>query len=449
MRRGIKVESISNTLHIQNPRLSVATVRAHEPVQTHGPAPVVPRESSTAWLRGSSNAPAWIMYAVLGALLSFDAGAMFIHFLRICGNDEIGHLSKLFTGFAIMVSAAAGLAYGFRKSDSYIVFVALLVHGCCGAILHEYDLDYHFWGHVYYWLIMTFGFHLGRTTRIDIQKVERWLLRLSQLIFVGSAVGYMNLESYRSSQQGGVYNGYSGDQLLLPLAVFANFGHPIQALASFGLILLSSRRGPLAAAVLGVLVVLVAKRTRRLWVASLLTAVPLVAVGWMSMHAVRFIAHSDAFSSDSAIVRVASKWDTFLNYEEDVSAATSGRDIEVEGAMELIWESPSDWWTGHGYGWEIASTEWHFVHLSYLNYCVTYGFIIGAVQILLILYHVDRTHRSALCGGPENRLLWAALTYQIAALVLSFTCAWLLISFLFWLILGLGSRRRDTVPLAH
>jgi len=433
------VDSISNTLPIRHSHPNVAPVRAL------GPAPAAKAATESAWIRGSSNAPAWTMYVVLSALLAFDAMAMFIHFLRISGTDEIGHLSKLFTAIAIATSAAVGLIYGFRSSASYAAFVALMAHGCFGAILHEYDLDYHFWGHVYYWLIMAFGFHMGRTVRVDVKDLEWWLLRLSQLVLIGSALGYMNLESYRSSQQGGVYNGYAGDQLLLPMAVFACLGHPLQALASFGLILLSSRRGPLAAAVLAVIVVFVAKRNKRLWVASLWTAVPLLAVGWMSMHVVRYVAHSDAFSPDSAIVRVAAKWDTFLDYEEDVSVATSGRDVEVEGAMELIWESPSDWWTGHGFGWEIASTKWHFVHLSYLNYCVTHGFIIGAMQILLILYHVNRTHQSALCGGPENRLLWAALMYQIAALILSFTCAWLLISFLFWLILGFGSRRREAV----
>jgi hypothetical protein len=411
-------------------------------------APVLPVQADSLWLRGSGNAPAWVLYLVLTALMAFDATAMFIHFLRISGSEEIGHLSKAFTAIAIAASAATGLVYGFRNSFSYAAFVLLITHGFTGAILHEYDLDYHFWGHVYYWLIMAFGFHIGRTVQVDVKNLEWWFLRLSQLVLVGSALGYMNLESYRSAQQGSVYNGYAGDQLLLPMAIFASLGHPLQALASFLLILLSSRRGPLAAAILAVIVVYVAKRNKRLWVASLMTALPLVLVGWAAMHAVRYVAHSDAFSPDSAIVRVAAKWDTFLDYEEDLTAATSGRDEEVEGAMLLIWESPYDWWTGHGFGWEIASTEWHFVHLSYLNYFVTHGFLVGSIQILLILYHVNRTHHSAMCGGKESRLLWAALMYQIAALVLSFTCAWLLISFLFWLIIGFGSRRRE-VGAAH
>lgn len=385
-------------------------------------------------------APTWVLHGSLFLLLFLDAGSMFIHFIRISAAEEIGHIYKISTGLALVGGAFAALMYGFRRSTASVLFIFLFVHGLCGTVLQNYNLDYHFWGHIYYWCIMFFGFHLGQTAKIDIPKLERLLVWLSRLILLGSALGFLNLESYRSSQQGNLYNGYAGDQLVFPLSVFLSFGMRWHALGAFVLILLSSRRGPLAAAVVAIVMLAVAKRVRNFWLAGTLTLVPMVIVGVLCIAAVRFVVESDTFSEDSVIVRVAQKWNRFLEYRDNATEATSGRDLEVEGALELIGKSPTDWLTGHGFGWVIEATDWHFCHVSYLNNLVTHGIILGGIQIAFILVQVKRTHRHAQQNAPESRLLWAAFTYQVSVLMLSFTAAWIAISFLFWLMLGFGSR---------
>ncbi len=393
----------------------------------------------------SSHATPWLIIQVLmGGLLMFDAGAMFIHYIRISANDQIGHIYKLTTGVAILVSLWACFIYGVRGGLANLFYAALLLQAMCASLTNNYLIDQHYLGHVYYWLIMFAGYNLGRNAGINLASCERLFVRCSQVVLGGSTAGFLLLESYRSDA-GGVYNGYSGDQLLFPLAVFVHKRMWLHAAATFGVLLLSSRRGPLAAALFVLVFIALAKRVRRLWVAALGSGIPLLLVGWLFVVTVHWVVDSDFISPDSALARVASKWELFFQFQDNLEAATSERNVEIEGAWALLWETDSVWWTGQGFGWVVEATGWHFVHLSYMNILVTHGLLLGTVLIGFIFFRLNAIHRVAVLDAPESRVLWILLTYMAAVLILSLTAAWLAISFLFWLALGLSSRLEEQI----
>jgi hypothetical protein len=148
-------------------------------------------------------------------------------------------------------------------------------------------------------------------------------------------------------------------------------------------------------------------------------------------------------SEESAIGRTLVKWQrTIETASTDPTIATAGRDIEVREALAHM-RTPTDWLFGVGYGWYFYFPEdpapYHFVHVSYLNYLITYG-VVGAVPlcILIGIGFLVIWRASLRRGAPP--LLGTISLFLCSYLVLAFTANMLSVYIVLWVLMGVGVR---------
>lgn len=147
---------------------------------------------------------------------------------------------------------------------------------------------------------------------------------------------------------------------------------------------------------------------------------------------------------------VASKLSLFaeMNDWAQLSVATSGRSAELIGAGSLLAENWKNLLIGMGYGWHFVWTSvYHpdhliknnYVHVSFVNYILQYGLIVGGMLILGMVRRPLLMIRSLQLKRLPPDLWWLPL-FILGKLATAQTAYSLARDVLFWLLLGMISR---------
>ncbi len=390
---------------------------------------------------------------LLGLLLLFESSSMLFHLLRVTVYEHIGHVAKAYTGLGLLYSIAIFAFYGMRSCPMNWLFLALLIQGAAAMLWRGHELWKPCVGHFYYWLIMFVGFNFGYSARVRPERVKALLLYFANYALAISLAGFAAIELYRIRTGASLWVGYAGGQLLLPLAVFCLTKRPTSALATLCLLLLSGRRGPFVAGTASLLFLYACRHTRSIWWGTIVSLIPTAMVGWALLAGSQYILQDDFRSADSLAWRLASKWhDTFM-IEDDLTRATSGRDLEVEAAQEFFRGGPLDLLIGQGFGWFIDyyGEPQHFLHFSYYNFLITHGVLLGGLLIVVLVRETILCQRTAQLVTRHTDLAWILFVYLVSSLVVSATVSLLSISLLFWILLGIAYqwRHASRVPVAH
>ena len=442
---------------------NISTARAAGPKGSHVNAPL----GATSGLQparlpaqATSVSPAVIpgtfLILLLSFLLGFDALSMFFHLIRVSVYDQIGNIAKVYTGVALAFTVIILPFYGFRRSLMSWLFMLLLLHGVALMFANEHDQWRPIVGHFYYWLIMFLAFTVGYSAQIERERLEMLFYRFANIIFTTSAVGFVAIELYRLRTGASLYMGYAGSQLLFPLGVYFVRKNWKAVAATLIILLLTGRRGPLGAGVITMFFLYSCQQLRGYWRGGLLTALPTLLAGWCLLVGARYIL-DDAYRLDeSPLVRLAVKWERTFDFQENLTLATSGRDVEIEAAGQLYSGSPIEYCLGLGFGWylDLYGKQQHFLHFTYANFLITHGAILGTILILSLLRQTMLCQQAAQYPTEYKNLLWILFFFIISSLIVSTTVSLLSISFLFWMILGITSQlshrvlaiQRSTLP---
>ncbi len=399
--------------------------------------------------------PAVWLHSILVVLLLWDASAMAVHLVRVGFSDQIGHVEKLLNGLVLVGTALPVLLYAHFARGMTLFFLALFAHGVVMGLVRDHAVARPYVGQVYHWAVMTGGFTLGYATRLDARRLERIFTVMSYVILGASVLGFFGLERFRLGTGASLYVGYPSSQLVLPFAVFALRRAWLPAAASLWLLLAAGKRGPLLAVFLAGVFILTMRRFKGSMAALAIVAVLMAVTGWGLFAGMRTVVEARLLSPDSVVMRVATKWTETFEFQDDLTKATSGRDVEVERAARLV-PTPSTLFLGQGYGWsiDIDGEHQHYVHLSYMNYVVTYGALWTVAIVGMLAVRLRRLKMVAL-ARPDERLPWLLLFFLATNLVIAATASVLAISMLFWTLLGVATRvtemasRPAAVPQPH
>jgi hypothetical protein len=392
--------------------------------------------------------PGWL-YSVLILLLLMDAGAMVLHLIRVAYNDQIGHIEKIINGVALGLTLLPVLFTARFSREMVILSFVLLAQGMTVGLIRDHELSRPFVGQVYHLAIMTGGFALGYASLIEPMRMERFFTAMAYVILAASVVGYLAIESFRLGTGASLYVGYPSVQLFLPLAVFLLRRAWIPAGASLWIVLVAGKRGPLLALLIAGTFVLALRRFGSSTRAVVAMASLAGLFGWAGFAGMRYIVDQQVFDPESVAMRVATKWDRTVNFQDDLTIATSGRDVEIEDAAALI-STPSTFIFGQGFGWwwDNAGEKQHYVHFSYMNYVVTYGLLLALVVMVFLMVWMVRLQRHA-AAHRDDRLAWFLLFYLAASLLNAATANLLAVSLLFWVLLGVSARLVAHSPSRH
>jgi hypothetical protein len=381
----------------------------------------------------------WV-YIILVLLLLLDAAAMFLHFTRIAINDQIGQIEKVINGICLTLTLMPVMVYARFSRRESMVFLMLAGYAFILGLFRGHVLSRPFIGQLYHWTIMAGGFSLGYAAYIDRLRLERLVRVMSYGILFSSAIGYLVLERFRISMGVSLYVGYPSSQLMLPFAQFALAGAWVSVITTLLLFLAAGKRGPLLAMLIGGVFVFLLKRFRSSVSATFGVLLLVGVVGWTALAGLRIIVEEQVFPAESVLMRVATKWNTTFNFSDNLTAASSGRDVEIEAAWDLV-DKPSTFTFGQGFGWswDNYGEQQHYVHMSYMNFLVTYG-IFGAILIFgILLRRIYALQRYALLHADEP-LPWLLLFFLITNLINAATAGVLAVSLFFWTALGISAR---------
>ena len=377
----------------------------------------------------------WLML-LLGALLCFEAGSMITHLIRVSVYPEIGNIGKVYNGVALAIVALPVLFHSRRLVPQTALFGGMFIYGVVVGGLHGYSLDRPYWGQIYHWLIMAFGFCFGLIAQLDREKLETLLLRFAYIILGVSGVGLALIELFRVFGDASLWAGYAGGQLLLPLGLFVIWRRWPAALVTAVVLLASGRRGPALAVLFALLFVFALMRIRRPLPAAAATTAILALTFALAVVALPRTVELAGLSEEGILGRVTNKWVVSLDIT-DLNASTSGRNLEVEAAARLS-RTRAELLIGHGFGWSINyyDVSQHYLHISYLNYVITWGLIGSLLLSVVLLRPLRLACQVAASGESDDRLDWFFVFFLLANLLLAFTVSLLSVSFLFWVMVG-------------
>jgi len=152
---------------------------------------------------------------------------------------------------------------------------------------------------------------------------------------------------------------------------------------------------------------------------------------------------------ESVIGRPLMKWYLMSeNADVDITQATAGRNIEIDETMKLM-QSPTEWVIGRGYGWffywPYDPDPYHYVHLSYWNYIVTYG-LVGAIPMIFLLFSgAFRAWRASLHPRADP-LLKEIVIFIAGFLTVSLSANLLSIYVVFWVLYGIALQLASQTP---
>jgi hypothetical protein len=379
----------------------------------------------------------WVVF-VLGVLLYEAAPAMFVHLIRVAVFDRIGDVDKILNGTILAVATLPLLYCGYHGPLTFL-FVTMLLYGLVMGTLQGQEFGFAFVGQVYHWSIMFVGFSLGHGVDLGSERLRRLLTHASYAILIVSLIGFGALEYFRTSTGTSLYVGYPGGPLVLPLAVFLTQGRWAAALVSLIVLVATGKRGPLLAVVFAAIFLLLLRRLRRFGTA-LLGSVSVAVVAAVLLVGVLTTSGHQSLGSDTIDARILWKWRETLKIG-DLTRASSGRDLEVAAAMRLV-ESRLGLLWGRGYGWSFGegADVQHYVHVSYVNYLVTYGAFLASIFVLFLFDAVRRASGAVLVGGRDAIILRILLFYLVATLLEAATTSLFSISLTFWILLGVTWR---------
>lgn len=384
--------------------------------------------------------PGGLLTTVLVLLLALDAGAMPFHFIRVAVYDQIGNVEKILNGLLLVVTVIPVLLYARFPRGTTIFFAGLLAYGLTLTVLREHELGRPLIGQLYHWTIMTCGFALGYSSRIDEAGLLRLLRRMSWIITIVSAIGYLALERFRVSTGTSLYVGYQGAQMILPITLFLLQRAWVGAGVSIWVLIGSAKRGPLVSLIVAGAFVLAFRRFRNVATAIVLVGLSAGVVGWAAITELRTVVEAQTLDPESVVMRVATKWVRTAEAGDDITRATSGRDVELRAAAPLV-STTSTFLFGQGFGWwwDNFGEAQHYVHVSYMNYLVTYG-VFGLLAVLgFLAIRLARLARLAR-SSPGGSLAWVLLLFLITNALNAATAAVLAVSLLFWVMVGVSER---------
>lgn len=392
-----------------------------------------------------------VILIVLTLPLLWDFFGPIIYLLRIMAFPMIGALyapvnalSLALIGFAVARGAVVILSSNrpIPKLPVTTMLFALpmLVLGLATAVARGQSFDRPVIAHFYYWTTITISFVLGvgaTLTPAIIARIERLIAWFSMALIVSSYLGFFTLELFRRFSGKGFYVGYPSEHLLLPLAHYGRQRRWLMIVLTFGLIVLSGKRGPQIAAVVMLLYIIARGRI----LVGVIPVLVLALAVMISLPWIRTAVEEEKIDIQSAIGRPIYKWYRMMETASvDPDLASAGRTLEVRETLKLM-RTPEDWIFGRGLGWRFRYPDdpvyYHFVHVSYWNYVMTYGLLGSVPFFLLIGYCWLVTWRASLRRNAPP-LLGDITLFSLGYLIFVCTANMLSVYIVLWLLMGLG-----------
>ena len=400
-----------------------------------------------------------IILIVMALSLTWDAIGDFVYLVRITLWSGVAQLYAVMNAVSIalmVLTVAGGFLYTMlstrpistNQAVANLGFFYLLAIGIASALVHHNHFGRPFIGQLYYWVTMFLSLNIGmgvQWSRAASVRVEKLIARASWMIVVFGAVGYLAIEGFRRIYGAELWAGYPAEQFLLPLAHYGRQRRWKMMMLTFALIVITGKRGPLAGAVVILLFVVSRGRVLLAIVPVVLLAI-FVANGAVILHDV---VESGWIDPESVVGRPLMKWYLMSeNVDIDVTQATAGRNIEIGETMKLM-ESSTEWVMGRGYGWFFFwpsdPDPYHYVHLSYWNYIVTYG-LVGAIPMILLIFTGGfRCWRASLHPAADP-LLREIVIFMAGFLTVSLSANLLSIYVVFWILFGIGLQLASATP---
>jgi len=391
------------------------------------------------------------IFTVLSLSLTWDVASELIFFVRVTRFPNIGSLYTWiqiasltaigiasFAAFALVTTTA--IRIDRLQIFSITLAFGLLAEGILIGLHRGHSFDLPFASQIYYWLNMTLGFCVGFGSSYrekDIEALERLVARFCVLLVIATWAGIVALEVVRITTGAAFYIGYPSEQLLLPLAHYGQRRRWLVVLLILITFALTGKRGPLVASAFMLIYFIAMGHLRR----SLIPAAVIALSLSMLPSVVSTMENHGWVSEDSLAGRAVHKWKITFEYATtDATIASSGRNLEIQYAMPQL-DRPLDWFLGLGYGWSFHypddESPYHFVHLSYLNYVMTYGVAGAGLLFSAIAAALLAIWRNALVAGSRP-LLQMIPPFLGGCLLTAFTDHLLGIYLVFWIFLGLG-----------
>ena len=398
---------------------------------------------------GSKNIFAWqdlSGYALflLVLFLGYELFISNIAFLRVVSKIFIGGYIDKAVSLLLFLATVLFLASHFDQIRldhlAFLMCFAVLFAAAYG-LLDSPSLRYYF-SHLTAAALMIIYYLVGYSSSWRIKTINQAIAVFSHaVVLLYSVMIAAFWVMYYSGEAR--YLGFSCQYLLLPLAYYLSRKKYALALLTGVLIMLSAKRG----VYLGAGAILFFYAVRR--VKSLVTVLLILAgAGVLSVSLLIFA--SEFIAGLPVIGTVASKLDLLLKMDDmaQLSIATSGRSTELLAALFLLLEDWKNLIFGMGYGWHFSwSSIYHpeyiiksnYVHISFVNYILQYGLIMGG---MLILFIVERP--LAMFKTLRQRLLppemWWLPLFIIGKLITAQTAYSLARDVIFWILLGVASR---------
>ncbi len=378
--------------------------------------------------------------AVVALLFAYDGLAMWIYYVRVARMPEIGYYDK-WVNILFMLIGVVSLGRSRTPASRSFNFlsIALLAYALVMTALRGHDFGRPFMGQVYHWMIMFAGLNIGFAAAEAWPVIDRWLLPVAIGIVISSVLGYIFIELYRYGG-GGAYMGYPTSQLLLPLAVLIVAKRWRWVAVVVVLMVLCGKRGPLVASLVMLAYMLTIQRG-----ASIARALGAVVIAGTLLAgllaAVQHAADARMFDRTTTVGRVVEKYDRTVD-TEDLDRASSGRNIEVDLAMNYL-STPSEVLFGQGFGWEVQVEEehHHYIHLAYLNYVISFG----ALGALALFGSIGWVLVRQMRRREVSRGMRIVVPFVGATLILTGSSAHINVTMLFWVALGVMLSRPEAV----
>lgn len=354
-----------------------------------------------------------------------------------------GYIAKIAMAFFVL---GGGLCLVMNwKKIQVDWFVFLLVF--CALFAASYGLTKdpsvrYYISHIFVAILMIIYYELGFSYVYEKDFLVKIVVAFSNTLIVVYIilVGAFWFMYYNGDAR---YLGLSCQYLLLPLACYLSRKKYALTALTILLILLSAKRGVYLGA--GVIVLFHVFRSVKSLVAILLF---LLVAGTVCALVVIFAAQY--LVSLPLIGTVAAKLNLLTKISDGthLSIATSGRSAELIAAASLLLENWRNLLFGLGYGWHFTwSSIYHpksiiesnYVHISFVNYILQYGVIIGGI----LIFSVVKRPLLLIKALQEKRVpsdFWWLPLFLLGKLVTAQTTYLLSQDIVFWLLLGMVSR---------